>query len=351
MAVRFCRGAPNFKETLMQYTIKDIEHKTHYGLDDQTINQILSKMPIPKYMEFLYMRHYFEIERMMPGIIKGYRNIKDSTWPECYSIDDFRQLPSWVLEECKNVHGFNLFFWEQNPLDLDFWESYQGGAYPVQDLVRMQHTLFDNLEYIEDCRVIDFAGHSGSFSLAALQNRAKFVSLTNVRSEFLNVANECMTLAGYEHKFQTHPADIHNYELNTKLCQQVDTVLLFGIIYHLHDHFSVLESIARTSPQTIIIDTVEDTSIMNNPKPLMSWLKEPTNSVFNAYHNDFDYTISGIPNTAWLDQAMTLLGYQVRRTTTYHKFNQSCADAYGAVAGAIATDAYYQSTHVYVLNK
>lgn len=335
----------------MQYTNKDIEHKNHYGLDDQKINQILLRMPEPKYMEFLYMRRYLELERMLPGIIECYKNIKDPSWPECNNLDNFKQLPIEILEECKNIHGFNLLFWEQDPLDLDFWQSYHGGAYHVQDLVRMQHTLFDNLDYIENCRVIDFAGHSGAFSLVALHNHARSVNLTNIRPEFLDVATECMTLAGYENKFQTHLADIHNYKMNTELCQEIDTVLLFGIIYHLHDHFSVLESITQARPQTIIIDAVEDVSIMHDTKPLMSWRKEPTGGAFNAYYNKLDYTIVGIPNTAWLDQAMKLFGYRAQRKTTYHAFDKKAADVYGHVIGSTATDVHYLSTHVYVLTR
>lgn len=35
-----------------------------------------------------------------------YNIIKDTSWPECNSWDDFNQLPSWIQQECINVHNF-----------------------------------------------------------------------------------------------------------------------------------------------------------------------------------------------------------------------------------------------------
>lgn len=38
--------------------------------------------------------------------ISPYFNIKDSTWPDIQSVDDFYQLPQDIIDECKNVFGF-----------------------------------------------------------------------------------------------------------------------------------------------------------------------------------------------------------------------------------------------------
>jgi hypothetical protein len=35
---------------------------------------------------------------------QAYVDIKDQTWPECNSIEEFAILPSWIQEECNNLH-------------------------------------------------------------------------------------------------------------------------------------------------------------------------------------------------------------------------------------------------------
>ena len=34
----------------------------------------------------------------------SYKNVMDSTWPECNSIKEFATLPTWIQEECINTH-------------------------------------------------------------------------------------------------------------------------------------------------------------------------------------------------------------------------------------------------------
>ena len=40
---------------------------------------------------------------------KSYADVKDLSWPECESIDDFKQLPMWIQNECNNFHCFTQF--------------------------------------------------------------------------------------------------------------------------------------------------------------------------------------------------------------------------------------------------
>jgi hypothetical protein len=41
--------------------------------------------------------------------VKSYANVKDPSWPECKTIDEFKQLPMWIQDECNSVHGFAEF--------------------------------------------------------------------------------------------------------------------------------------------------------------------------------------------------------------------------------------------------
>jgi hypothetical protein len=39
----------------------------------------------------------------------SYDAVKDSSWPDIYSIDDFNLLPEWIRAECINLHHLKLF--------------------------------------------------------------------------------------------------------------------------------------------------------------------------------------------------------------------------------------------------
>lgn len=37
---------------------------------------------------------------------KAYADVRDPSWPDCTSFDDFINLPSWIQDECNQVHKF-----------------------------------------------------------------------------------------------------------------------------------------------------------------------------------------------------------------------------------------------------
>ena len=40
---------------------------------------------------------------------KSYQNVKDLTWPECSSIEEFLSLPNWIQQECNTIHQFEAY--------------------------------------------------------------------------------------------------------------------------------------------------------------------------------------------------------------------------------------------------
>jgi hypothetical protein len=36
-----------------------------------------------------------------------YQDVKDPSWPDCKSMEDFNLLPTWIQEECKSLHNLN----------------------------------------------------------------------------------------------------------------------------------------------------------------------------------------------------------------------------------------------------
>jgi len=48
---------------------------------------------------------------------KTYRQVKDQSWPECNSIEEFLTLPKWIQDECNEFHQFTLYQKSYNAYD------------------------------------------------------------------------------------------------------------------------------------------------------------------------------------------------------------------------------------------
>lgn len=295
----------------------------------------------------------------------SYNNIKDPSWPNCNSILDFDNLPIDIQNECRTVHKFSPELYFNKDMTYDQWTPDEKFDYTVSGLVRTKNIILDNLEFITNKNLIDIGCHIGDMSYYSLYHGARSVLATNIRSEYLDIAKEYLGLAGYTDQFTTQLADIHNYRATTELVQGKDTVLFLGLLYHIHDHYSVLESITRAGPTTIIIETCQDPAIVNDPNPLIFWGTEPTENPWHGWYESNSRCLVGFPNPSWIDLAMNTLGYSKVKETHYkssltdHKKcwqepltdKDSSVELPPVVKSRNLNDFYSQSVHVYNLKK
>ncbi len=186
------------------------------------------------------------------------------------------------------------------------------------DVVRYRTIILDNLEYIVNKKIVDFSALTGHLSFICLHNKASSVVATEIRSVLVDIIRLAADYKKYtQNQFKVIQSDIHDYAVNKEICTGADTVLLCGIMYHVHDHVAILESIADALPQCIIIETLNDTSISYMHRPMISWKTENTNSLFTAARNSKDVTLVGFPNPVWFDLAMNSLGYSKRKQRDY----------------------------------
>ena len=159
------------------------------------------------------------------------------------------QLPSKIHYEYAN----HKLYSGDHSLTFKKWKPWDQWDYPAQDLIRFKHLLLDNVDIIKNKTIIDFACFLGFTSFSCLHLGASHVTATNIIKHQLDIADELMQSAEFT-DYKLILADIHDTESNTKICNKVDTVILAGIMYHLHDHYRVLESILSAQPDNIIID-------------------------------------------------------------------------------------------------
>lgn len=307
--------------------------QSYYNLTDQDVVDLLSKMPTTDVYQ--YIGHKAEIlntsidpSRSNRLQQKNYDNsywkqsyniIKADHWPDCNSIEDFYSLPLDIQRECEQVHKFSPDIWFDNNLTFESFTKSADWTYDILDLIRVKHLILDNVNSIAGKNVIDFSTHTGAVSGLCLYHAASHVTFTEVRDQFLQLANERMKLMGFESdQYKSYLADIHDYQTNTKLCTDQDTVILSGIIYHVHDHFSILESILQARPESIIIETCHYGPIADNSDPLIYWMSEETEkNTCNAYYNDRPVAIVGFPNLSWFKFTMKFFGYREIKRVQY----------------------------------
>jgi len=294
------------------------------NLDPNDLKSIEMQLPHPKYADLILNSLQFKSTRHGEKYqLDSYAKIKDQSWPDCHSYQDLLKLPPHIIEECRQVHGFDFSIYGEDHIDQERWDKFQNGLWPVWELVRYKHVILDLKKYFKEKIVLDFAAHGGIISLMALKMGAKFVHCTNVRDEYVSLAQKMLGLSEYKKQFKTFRADIHDYEHNKKICNGIDTVLLYGIMYHVHDHCQILDSITAAGPDTIIIDTLVDNSIINSDKAVVTWSTESAENVWNGWFENQQIITNGAPNFAWFKLYLSQKNYQ---PVHYDKYYSASVD-------------------------
>lgn len=261
----------------------------------------------------IYISH--ELRNQEKVWVNSYNNIKGESWPECSSYSDFNSLPDDIKHECIHVHNFSLEQWNNSIVedaDIKFCR--------IDRCILADWTvkLFEkHPEILQDKKVIDIACNFGYWSAFSYLNQCHSVVGVDVRDDNLKVAKSIQEdLALPTDQVEFVKADIHDYTHIKKLCDEKNTVLLLGIMYHIHDHFNVLQAVCQPTVQHVVIETGQSTEIINSPDPLIWWKTESTFELLAGSMNRNDEILVGYPNTAWFDIAMRNLGFE--RVSTLH---------------------------------
>jgi hypothetical protein len=44
-----------------------------------------------------------------------YNNVRDPLWPDCLTVNDFKNLPAWIQQECTNIFQIDQFVFDPDP--------------------------------------------------------------------------------------------------------------------------------------------------------------------------------------------------------------------------------------------
>jgi SAM-dependent methyltransferase len=217
-------------------------------------------------------------------------------------------IPTWLPDKKYYEYAYHKFF---NPtVEFQNWTPWDEWTYPERDLSRFEHIIGKQLHHIRKQRVLDVACHLGYLSLFCLHNGASHVTGTNVREFELSVSKEIAGLANYPNCDFVW-SDIYNQQEFFNLCNQHDTILLCGILYHINNHYEVLKTIADSDAKTLIIESDIGKSIEIGERPLVHWITEPTSNSTLAFEENKHTSFVGYPNHKWIEHALKSLGFRI----------------------------------------
>lgn len=160
-----------------------LEHNTYHKLNNKDYKWVLDQL----------ISSFFTNQ-----IKESYNAVKDSSWPEVNSKAEFDQLPSWIQNECKNVH--NLVLLELNELTPDCPREVLREFFQISFSDPRRHGVLVNqaqITYPGDAEVFVFP----------------FSSFYNTQL-FLTKIEEVASWAGLQYNCQDSIAELHQEFLN-----------------------------------------------------------------------------------------------------------------------------------------
>ena len=163
---------------------------------------------------------------------------------------------------------------------------------------------------IAGARVLDIAAHDGRWSYALAEAGAREVHGIEPR---LDLIADYATFPETPYKSAVRLEQGDLYDALPDLVakgETYDIVALFGIYYHVMDHFFILRQIRRLKPRLILIDS----EFMKGESPYIQLSKERVEKHLNAVAQieGQEVAIKGTPSSVAMERMAEALDYQVR---------------------------------------
>jgi len=156
-------------------------------------------------------------------------------------------------------------------------------------------------------RVLDLAAHDGRWSYALSAAGAREVVGVEARQDLID------EFAGYPRNEVSSKVTLKQGDVFEALPafaaagETFDVVAIFGLYYHIMDHYRLLRLVHALSPELIIIDS----DFLNRPQPLIRLRLESTDKSMNsiAHVAGQDAAPVGAPSRSAMDLMANSLGY------------------------------------------
>lgn len=193
------------------------------------------------------------------------------------------------------------------------WKPWQIWNYPIYDLNRFDKIILQNKNYIKNRKILDVACNIGYLSLFCLNLDCEKVVGFDIYEEKLKIADFiCQKIGSKKHEFKK--ININSQQELLSVSQDIDTILLSGVIYHVANHYEILKNLSNSNASVMIIENRDTHKFYNSFTPNIYWRYESTNDIMNGYSEKHDQILVGKPNQTWINMAMKELGWTLIKT-------------------------------------
>lgn len=155
-------------------------------------------------------------------------------------------------------------------------------------------------------RVLDLAAHDGRWSFALAEHAAQVIGV-EARGDL--IARFADFPAGPVRDRITLVQDDIYIDLDRRIAAQdsFDVVAMFGIYYHVMDHYGLLARVTRLRPKLVIIDS----EFIIDKNPMIAMVRERTDNPLNAIAQvpGQIVTLKGVPSIGAMARMAEVLGY------------------------------------------
>lgn len=162
---------------------------------------------------------------------------------------------------------------------------------------------------IEGAKVLDLASHDGrwcyAFAGAGASEVVGIEARAELVAEFPDYPDEDL-----KSKVDLRVGDLYKgIEQEVEKGETYDVIGVFGILYHLMDHFRLFQSIRDLKPKLVIVDS----EFMLRPAALIWLIKERTDNILNAapQYEGQEVAVKGIPSFAAMELMAESLNYDI----------------------------------------
>jgi len=196
---------------------------------------------------------------------------------------------------------------------FDFLEDnprYAGKRLSINRLnKRYDYLVRPYLDVLRDATVLDLASHDGRWSYALSSAGAASVLGIEARADQIEQFDSYPEGPAKDRVTLVH-GDVYD-ELPKLVArgETFDVVAIYGLYYHVMDHYGLLKLVKRLAPRLVIIDSEFHLSAA----PTIRLAVEPTDSHLNtiAHEPRQDVAPVGIPSAAAMEVMAHSLGYDV----------------------------------------
>lgn len=181
---------------------------------------------------------------------------------------------------------------------------------PVLRLNRRHSFLIEPFaDEIKGAKVLDLASHDGRWCYAFAGAGAASVTGIEAREELVAKLSDYPD-AALRDKIEMRVGDLYKgIDAEVEKGETYDVIGVFGILYHLMDHFRLFQALRDLKPKLVIVDS----EFMLRPAALIWLVKERTDNILNAapQYEGQEIAVKGIPSFAAMDLMAESLNYDI----------------------------------------